>query len=113
IAGRPSLGSWLAYGLGSECRDLPAFVSLVTVGRGIPGGNVSWSSGFLPSTYAGTQLRSDGPPVLNLTNPAGVSDRLQQATIAGIKGLNRLHWEKLQDPELLSRINAYELAFRM
>jgi hypothetical protein len=113
IAGRPSLGSWLAYGLGSECRDLPAFVSLVTVGRGIPGGNVSWSSGFLPSTYAGTQLRSDGPPVLNLTNPAGVSDRLQQATIAGINGLNRLHWDKLQDPELLSRINAYELAFRM
>lgn len=113
IAGRPSLGSWLAYGLGSESRNLPAFVSLVTVGRGIPGGSASWSSGFLPSTYSGTQFRSDGEPVLNLNNPQGVDLSTQQASIAAVNDLNRLHLQDVRDSELAARINAYELAFRM
>ncbi|MGE0760017.1 MAG: DUF1501 domain-containing protein, partial [Pirellulaceae bacterium] len=113
IAGRPSLGSWLAYGLGSESRDLPAFVSLVTVGRGIPGGAASWSSGFLPSTYAGTQFRSDGDPVLNLGNPPGIDAKAQESSIAAINDLNRIHDRSMRDSELVSRIRAYELAFRM
>lgn len=113
ISGRPSLGSWLAYGLGSENRNLPAFVSLVTVGRGIPGGSASWSSGFLPSTYAGTQFQSTGDPVLNLGNPPGIDGDAQAASIAAINDLNRLHQHEVRDSELASRINAYELAFRM
>lgn len=113
IAGRPSLGSWLAYGLGSEARNLPAFVSLVTVGRGIPGGGASWSSGFLPSTYSGTQFRSDGAPVLNVNNPAGIDPAAQHASIEAINDLNRLHQQDVHDSELAARINAYELAFRM
>ena len=113
IAGRPSLGSWLAYGLGSESRDLPAFVSLVTVGRGIPGGSASWSSGFLPSTYSGTQFRSDGDPVLNLGNPAGIDPLAQRSSISAVNDLNRLHLRDVKDSELAARINAYELAFRM
>ncbi len=113
IAGRPSLGSWLAYGLGSESRDLPAFVSLVTVGRGIPGGSASWSSGFLPSSYSGTQFRSDVDPVLNLGNPAGIDATAQAQSIAAINDLNRLHQNEVRDSELAARINAYELAFRM
>lgn len=113
IAGRPSIGSWLAYGLGSESRDLPAFVSLVTVGRGIPGGSASWSSGFLPSSYSGTQFRSDDAPVLNLNNPKGIDFDTQQASIVAINDLNRLHMSEMRDSELASRINAYELAFRM
>jgi len=113
IAGRPSLGSWLAYGLGSESRNLPAFVSLVTVGRGIPGGAASWSSGFLPSTYSGTQFRSTGEPVLNVDNPAGIDAAAQRSSIAAINDLNRLHLAEVRDSELAGRINAYELAFRM
>lgn len=113
ILGRPSLGSWLAYGLGSESRNLPAFVSLVTVGRGIPGGSASWSSGFLPSTYSGTQFRSSGDPVLNVGNPAGIDTAAQRASIDAVNDLNRLHLEDVRDSELASRINAYELAFRM
>ncbi len=113
IAGRPSMGSWLAYGLGSESRDLPAFVSLVTVGRGIPGGSASWSSGFLPSSYSAAQFRSEGEPVLNLGNPAGISQSTQAASIDAINDLNRLHQAEVGDSELAARINAYELAFRM
>ena len=113
IAGRPSMGSWLAYGLGSESRDLPAFVSLVTVGRGIPGGSASWSSGFLPSTFSGTQFRGEGEPILNLNTPGGIDVRHQRATIDAINDLNRLHQADVRDSELAARISAYELAFRM
>lgn len=113
IAGRPSLGSWLVYGLGSESRNLPAFVSLVTVGRGIPGGSASWSNGFLSSTHAGTQFRSDGVPVLNLANPDGIDRDTQQIGLEAINDLNRLHLEEMRDSELASRIRSYELAFRM
>ncbi len=113
ISGRPSLGSWLAYGLGSEASNLPAFVSLVTVGRGIPGGSASWSNGFLPSTFAGTQFRSGPEPVLNLGNPPGVTMQQQRETISAINDLNRLHQADVRDSELAARISTYELAFRM
>ncbi|WP_166820262.1 DUF1501 domain-containing protein [Thalassoroseus pseudoceratinae] len=113
IAGRPSLGSWLSYGLGSEARNLPAFVSLVTVGRGLPGGSASWSSGFLPSLYDGVLFRSDGAPILNLENPAGITERMQQSTINAVNDLNRLKFQTVGDSEVESRMKAYELAFRM
>ncbi len=113
LSGRPSLGSWLSYGLGSESADLPAFVTLVNVGRGIPGGAASWSSGFLPSTYSGTQFRSDGETVFNLSNPPGVNSQIQAATIRAINDLNRMRLHTTADSEVLSRINSYELAFRM
>ncbi len=113
IMGRPSLGSWMCYGLGSESQNLPAFVSLVTVGRGIPGGSASWSSGFLPSNYSGVQLQSHGDPILNLANPPGIDISRQQATLRGINDLNQLHYEETRDTELASRMKAYELAFRM
>src|SRR5205085_8880764 len=105
VAGRPSLGSWLAYGLGTESQNLPAFVSLVTVGRGIPGGSASWSSGFLPSTYSGTQFRSTGDPVLNLGNPQGIDAAAQRASITAVNDLNRLHLDEVRDSELAGRIN--------
>jgi len=113
IAGRPSIGSWLSYGLGSEASDLPAFVAMVTVGRGVPGGSASWSSGFLPSLYDGVLFRSDGEPVLNLDNPLGVDPRLQHSTITAINDLNRIHDAEVFDAELRSRMNAYQLAFEM
>lgn len=113
IAGRPSIGSWLSYGLGSEAANLPAFVAMVTVGRGLPGGSASWSSGFLPSTYDGVLFRSEGEPVLNLSNPAGVDGPMQHSTIRAVNDLNRIRLDETGDPELQSRINAYELAFRM
>jgi uncharacterized protein (DUF1501 family) len=113
IAGRPSVGSWLTYGLGSESRNLPAFVSLVAVGRGLPGGSASWSSGFLPSTYSGVLFRNQGQAVANLANPPGISPPLQAAAIRGINELNRLQLDAAGDAEIASRINAYELAFRM
>jgi hypothetical protein len=113
IAGRPSIGSWLSYGLGSEASNLPAFVAMVTVGRGLPGGSASWSSGFLPSIYDGVLFRSEGEPVLNLSNPEGIDDPMQDSTIRAVNDLNRIRLGETGDPELQSRINAYELAFRM
>ena len=77
LQGRPTLGSWLNYGLGSESQDLPSYVVLATLGRGLPGGASSWSSGFLPSQYSGTIFRNQGSPVLNLANPRGISHDVQ------------------------------------
>ena len=113
IAGRPSLGSWLNYGLGSESQNLPAYVSLVTTGRGIPGGSASWSSGFLPSSYSGVLFGNEGETVNNIRNPAGISDSLQKSSIEFINQLNRLRMDDTGDSELASRIKAYELAFRL
>jgi hypothetical protein len=110
--GRPSLGSWLTYGLGCETRDLPAYVVL-NAGRGSSGGVSNWSSGFLPSTYEGVVFRSQGEPVLNLNNPPGVSRQMQQSSLETINRLNLHRHETMQDPEIASRINSYELAFRM
>jgi hypothetical protein len=110
--GRPSMGAWLTYGLGSESENLPGYVVL-TAGRGGSGGVSNWTSGFLPSSYQGVLFRDKGDPVLNLANPPGVSTDLQGRSLDAIASLNRRHLETLQDPEIASRIASYELAFRM
>jgi hypothetical protein len=110
--GRPSMGSWLAYGLGSESKNLPGYVVL-TSGRGTAGGASNWSSGFLPSTYQGVLFRNKGEPILSLTNPKGLSAAMQSKTIDALKDLNRERFKEIRDPEINSRIAAYELAFRM
>ena len=110
--GRPSLGSWLTYGLGSVSRDLPGYVVL-TAGRGLSGGHTLWNSGFLPSHYAGVLFRNQGDPVLNLGNPPGFTPEMQHYGLDAINDLNRLRHRQVRDPEIASRIAAYELAFRM
>ncbi len=110
--GRPSMGAWLNYGLGSESRNLPGYVVL-NAGRGTSGGTSNWSSGFLPTTYAGVLFRNQGEPVLNLTNPAGLDTQMQQRTIEALRTLNAQRQQQIGDPEINSRIAAYELAFRM
>jgi hypothetical protein len=110
--GRPSMGAWLNYGLGSESRDLPGYVVL-TAGRGTSGGASNWSSGFLPTHYQGVLFRNSGDPVLNLSNPAGLTGPMQSQTVEALSTLNRRRHELVGDPEIQSRIAAYELAFHM
>ncbi len=110
--GRPSIGSWLNYGLGSESKNLPGYVVL-TAGRGTSAGATAWTSGFLPSTYQGVLFRNQGEPVLNLRNPTGLSDAMQQKTVEALRDLNAQRHAEIGDPEINSRIAAYELAFRM
>lgn len=112
VFGRPSMGAWLNYGLGSESNNLPGYVVL-TSGRGTSGGSSNWTSGFLPSTYQGVLFRNKGEPILNLSNPPGVNPALQRASLAAISDLNREHLTSVGDGEIASRIAAYELAFRM
>lgn len=113
LQGWPSLGSWLTYGLGSESNNLPSYVAMTTLGRGLPGGANSWSSGFLPSQYSGTLFRNQGSPVLNLENPPGMSREFQRRSLQAINELNHLRYADVGNPEVASRIEAYELAFRM
>ncbi len=116
IAGRPSMGSWVTYGLGSEAENLPGFVVLVSTGPGRspqPIAARQWSSGFLPSRYQGVQLRAGSEPVHYLTNPPGVSRRQQAADVATINVLNRYRADVTADPEIATRIAQYELAFQM
>ncbi|MEA3212113.1 MAG: hypothetical protein QOE70_5170 [Chthoniobacter sp.] len=110
--GLPTVGAWLNYGLGSESRNLPGYVVL-NAGRGTSGGTTLWQSGFLPSVYAGVLFRNQGEPVLNLRNPAGLPVELQRAGLDALAQLNQEHFEQARDPEIASRIAAYELAFRM
>ncbi|MGH7169954.1 MAG: DUF1501 domain-containing protein [Gemmataceae bacterium] len=110
--GRPSMGSWLTYGLGSTANNLPGYVVL-TAGRGTSAGATAWSSGFLPTTYQGVFFRNKGVPVLNLANPAGLTEAMQRKTIEALRDLNHERHKSLGDPEINSRIAAYELAFRM
>ncbi len=110
--GRPSMGSWLNYGLGSVAENLPGYVVL-NAGRGTSGGTSNWGSGFLPSTFAGVLFRNQGEPVLNLNNPAGLSDAMQAKTIEAVKDLNGIRNAQIADPEVNSRVAAYELAYRM
>jgi hypothetical protein len=110
--GLPTVGSWLSYGLGSDSRNLPAYVVL-TSGRGSSGGASLWSSGFLPSHHAGVLFRNQGDPVLNLSSPDGISSIQQRRSLDALKALNSARFEQLQDPEINSRIASYELAFRM
>jgi hypothetical protein len=110
--GRPSLGSWVLYGLGSMTRDLPAFVVMST-GSGISGGSANWSSGFLPTIYTGVRLRNQGDPILNVSNPSGVDPRLQRDSLDLIGSLNKRRLETEGDPEIATRIASYEMAFRL
>jgi hypothetical protein len=110
--GRPSMGSWLTYGLGSEGKNLPGYVVL-NAGRGTSGGASNWGSGFLPSTFAGVLFRNQGEPVLNLSNPPGLSSAMQGATIEAVRELNGIRHAAVGDPEINSRVSAYELAARM
>jgi uncharacterized protein (DUF1501 family) len=110
--GRPSMGSWVTYGLGAETRDLPAFVVMST-GSGISGGTANWSSGILPTVYAGVRLRNQGDPVLNVANPPGIDKTLQRQTLDLVRELNQQRLGELGDPEIATRINSYEMAFRL
>jgi hypothetical protein len=112
LPGRPSLGSWVTYGLGSEANDLPAFVVLTT-GTGSSGGAANWSNGFLPGAYAGTPFRSTGEPILFVANPPGINANIQRDSIDLVQHLNREQLNTIGDPQIATRISAYETAFRM
>jgi Protein of unknown function (DUF1501) len=110
--GRPSLGSWVTYGLGSEAEDLPAFVVLSSAG-GTSGGSALWGSGFLPTVYQGVAFRRTGEPILSLSNPRGITQKLQRETLDLVKSLNEHALELEGDPEIATRINSYEMAYKM
>ena len=110
--GRPSIGSWATYGLGCVTRDLPAFVVMST-GAGVSGGAANWSSGFLPTGYTGVRLRNQGDAILNVANPHGIDERLQRRTLDAVRELNQQHLGDMGDPEIATRIQAYEMAFRL
>jgi uncharacterized protein (DUF1501 family) len=110
--GRPSLGSWVLYGLGAETKELPAFVVLSTAG-GISGGSANWSSGFLPTIYSGVRLRNQGDPILNVSRPQGVDEKLQSDSLDLIGSLNRERLDTVGDPEIATRMASYEMAFRL
>ncbi len=111
--GRPSMGAWATYGLGSESQDLPSFVVFSTGAKGPSAGASNWGAGFLPSVHQGVLFRSVGDPVLYLSNPKGVDETIQRDTIAAVKRLNQKHLDVVGDPEIATRINSYELAHRM
>jgi len=111
--GRPSMGAWTTYGLGSESQDLPGFVVFSTGKKGPSGGNSNWGSGFLPTSYQGVQFRGAGDPVLYLSNPAGVDKDTQRDSLDAIKALNQQRLETVGDPEIATRINSFEMAYRM
>src|SRR6185503_4469252 len=110
--GRPSMGSWVTYGLGMETSDLPAFVVMST-GAGISGGSANWSCGFMPTVYNGVRFRNQGDPILDVTRPAGVDDKLQRDTLDLAGQLNRRRLEAVGDPEIEARIASYEMAYRL
>ncbi|MDV6033078.1 MAG: DUF1501 domain-containing protein [Phycisphaera sp. RhM] len=111
--GYPSIGSWVTWGLGSESEDLPGFIVLLSGGRQPRVGKALWSSGFLPSVYQGVQCRSKGDPVLNVSNPTGVSRDERRLALDTLDRLNQMNYETFGDPETLTRMKQYELAFRM
>jgi hypothetical protein len=113
LAGRPSIGSWLSYGLGSDNQDLPAFVSMVSGSGGQPLYDRLWGSGFLPTRYQGIKFRSVGDPVLYLSNPPGLGDKTRRRILDDLAKLNRLKLDEFGDPEIATRIAQYELAYRM
>jgi hypothetical protein len=111
--GRPSMGSWITYGIGSDSSDLPGFVVLQSGPRGPRGGAALWSSGFLPTSYQGVPFRSTGDPILDLSNPRGVDSNEQRQTLDTIADLNRMQFGTSGDPEISTRIDAYEMAYKM
>lgn len=116
IAGRPSMGSWVLYGLGSEAQDLPGFIVLVSSGKGgqmQPIAARQWSSGFLPGRFQGVRFNSVGDAVLYIRSPQGVDSNVQNASIQAIDELDRIEYKSVRDPEILTRISQYEMAFKM
>ncbi len=116
IAGRPSMGSWLVYGLGAETEDLPGFVVLLSSGKGGQNQPIAarqWSAGILPSKFQGVKFNSVGDPVLYVNNPPGVSREMQKDSIDAVNRLNRKQFDALSDPEIQTRVAQYEMAFRM
>jgi hypothetical protein len=116
VSGRPSMGSWVVYGLGAESANLPGFIVLMSSGRGgqmQPIAARQWSSGFLPGKFQGVKLNSNGDPVLYIRNPQGVTADAQKNTIGAVNSLNQLQYDALKDPEIQTRIAQYELAFQM
>jgi hypothetical protein len=111
--GRPSMGSWVTYGLGTENANLPGFIVLTSGGNNPDAGKSVWGSGFLPSVYQGVQCRSDGEPVLFINNPDDISSDERKASIAALSDINKLHYDEFKDPDILTRISQYELAFKM
>ncbi len=111
--GRPSMGAWTVYGLGNESKDLPAFVVFSSGQKGPSGGNSCWGSGFLPTVYQGVQFRNSGDPVLYLSNPRGVDKETQRDSLDTIQAMNRERLAAMGDPEIETRINSFEMAYRM
>src|SRR6476660_9126319 len=117
LAGRPSIGSWLAYGLGSENKNLPAFVVMISQGSGNPNdqplADRQWGSGFLPTRYQGVKFRSLGDPVLYLSDPAGFNPQARRRFIDDVARLNQVELDQFGDPEIATRIAQYEMAYKM
>ena len=113
LFGRPSMGAWVTYGLGSECDDLPGFVVLQSGPRGPRGGAVLWGSGVLPTTYQGVPLRNTGDPIVNLSTPKEISAKQQRQVVDAVRELNMKRLIETGDDEINTRINAYEMAYRM
>ena len=113
LLGYPSMGSWVTYGLGCENKDLPGFVVLASGGKTPSAGKSLWGSGFLPTVYQGVQCRTDGDPILYLSDPKGISRKIRRKTLDALKDLNEFQYKHVGDPETLTRISQYELAFRM
>jgi hypothetical protein len=111
--GRPSMGAWVTYGLGSENENLPGFIVLLSGGKAPDAGKAGFGSGFLPSVYQGVECRQQGEPVLYVADPDGMSRDLRGQSIAAINAINQLHYEEMQDPETISRIAQYEMAYKM
>jgi hypothetical protein len=111
--GRPSMGSWITYGIGSESNDLPGFVVLQSGPRGPRGGAALWSGGFLPSAFQGVPFRSGGDPILDLSRPSGISAETQNETISAIRDLDLSQLTESGDPEIATRVASYEMAYRM
>jgi hypothetical protein len=111
--GRPSMGSWVTYGLGSESANLPAFVVFSTGNKNVSGGASCWGSGFLPSVHQGVAFRNSGDPILYLSNPRGITAPVERDSLDAIRKLNELKHADIGDPEIATRINSFELAYRM
>ena len=111
--GRPSMGSWLTYGLGSESQDLPGFVVMISGGGQPDGGTACWNSGFLPTVYQGVPFRSQGDPVLFLSNPPGMSPETRRESLDALRSLNDMHLDEVEDQEIATRIASFEMAYRM
>jgi hypothetical protein len=111
--GRPSMGAWVSYGIGSECKNLPSFVVMLSGPRGPRGGAVNWGSGFLPTLHQGVPFRSSGDPIVDISSPAGITDHHQRDSIDVINALNAKHLQTTGDAEIQTRISQYEMAYRM